>query len=148
MSKSVHITFTLCRKNCPPVTLNGTELPHQETVKYLGMHIDRRLTWGTHIKKKRDEINSKYRGLYWLLGRNSKLSLDKKLLIYKTVIKPIWTYGIQIWGAASASNIIMLQRVQNYILKQLSNSPWFIKTAEIHEYLKIAMVKEEVVRSR
>lgn len=35
------------------------------------------------------------------MGRNSALSIDKKLLPYNSVLKPIWTYGIQIWVVAS-----------------------------------------------
>lgn len=143
-SKSVHITFTLRKEDCSPVSLNGVQLPHQHTVKYLGMHLDRRLTWRKHVQTKRDEMNLKYKGLYWLLGRNSKLSLENKLLVYKTILKPVWTYGIQLWGSASASNIMVIQRVQNYILKQMSNAPWFIKTSEVHEILNIPMVKQEI----
>jgi hypothetical protein len=36
--------------------------------------------------------------MYWLIGRNSKLSLENKVLLYKTIIKPIWTYGAEILG--------------------------------------------------
>jgi hypothetical protein len=36
--------------------------------------------------------------MYWLIGRNSKLSLENKMLLHKTVIKPIWSYGVEIWG--------------------------------------------------
>jgi hypothetical protein len=39
--------------------------------------------------------------MYWLLGRQSQLSTTNKLLLYKTILKPIWTYGIQLWGTAS-----------------------------------------------
>lgn len=146
VSKSVHVTFTLRRENCSPVTLNGAQLSHRDTVKYLGMYLDRRLTWQKHIKTKREEINLKYKGLYWLTGRNSKLAIDNKLLIYNFIIKPIWTYGIQLWGSASASNIMIIQRVQNYILKHISNAPWFIKTSEIHENLHMPTVKEEIAK--
>jgi hypothetical protein len=38
--------------------------------------------------------------IYWLLGRRSRLSLSNKLLLYKSILKPIWTYGIQLWGTA------------------------------------------------
>lgn len=144
VTKSVHVTFTLRRGDCPPVTLCNQQLPQEHCVKYLGIHLDRRLVWKQHIQKKREEINLKYRGLYWLLGRNSKLSVDNKLLIYEMLLKPIWTYGIQLWGSACDSNINIIQRVQNYILKQISNCPWFIKTSEIHEHLKIRTVKQEI----
>jgi hypothetical protein len=51
--------------------------------------------------------------MYWLLGRKSKLSTSNKLLIYKTILKPIWTYGIQLWGVASTSNIEILEHFQS-----------------------------------
>jgi hypothetical protein len=51
--------------------------------------------------------------MYWLLGRKSKLSTSNKLLIYKTILKLIWTYGIQLWGTASTSNIEILERFQS-----------------------------------
>jgi hypothetical protein len=43
--------------------------------------------------------------MQWLLGRQSNLSTTNKLLLYKTILKPIWTYSIQLWGTASTSNI-------------------------------------------
>ena len=36
--------------------------------------------------------------MHWLTSRKSKLSTENKLKIYKTIIKPIWTYGIPLWG--------------------------------------------------
>jgi hypothetical protein len=36
------------------------------------------------------------------------LSLANKLLIYKTIIKPIWTYGVELWGCASKSNVAII----------------------------------------
>ena len=47
---------------------------------------------------KRKQIELKVKELYWLLGRKLQLSIENKLLIYKTIIKPIWTYGIEIWA--------------------------------------------------
>jgi hypothetical protein len=46
----------------------------------------------------------------------SYLSIDNKLLIYKTVIKPIWTDGRDLWGCASKTNIAIIQRAQYKIL--------------------------------
>jgi len=46
--------------------------------------------------------------MYWLFDRKSQLSTENKLLLYKTILKPIWAYGIQLWGTASNSNIEIL----------------------------------------
>jgi hypothetical protein len=35
-----------------------------------------------------------------------------KLLIYKTILKPFWAYGIQLWGMASTSNTEILECFQ------------------------------------
>jgi hypothetical protein len=54
--------------------------------------------------------------MYWLLGRNSELSVHNKQTLYKQVIRPLWSYGIQLWGCASDSNIEVIQRYQNKVL--------------------------------
>jgi hypothetical protein len=36
--------------------------------------------------------------------------------LYKTILKPIWTYGIQLWGTASTSNIEILDSFQSKTL--------------------------------
>jgi hypothetical protein len=59
------------------------------------MHLDRRLTWAKHIKSKRKQLNLKAKQMHWLLRRRSTLSTESKLLLYKAVLKPIWTYGGQ-----------------------------------------------------
>jgi hypothetical protein len=111
-SKSIHVTFTTRRETCPPVHINSVKLPQEEDVKYLGLHLDRRLTWHKHISAKRKQLGITLTKMYWLLGRKSKFSTSNKLLIYKTILKPIWTYGIQLWGTASTSNIEILERFQ------------------------------------
>jgi hypothetical protein len=92
--KSVQVTFTLRKSNCPPVQLENKTLPHRDMVRYLGLHLDRRLTWKHHVKTKREELNLRYKDLYWLLGHNSKLLTDNKLLTYKSVLK-----RVDVWAA-------------------------------------------------
>jgi hypothetical protein len=73
--------------------------------------------------------------MYWLLGRQSTLSIESKLLLYKVVIKPIWTCGVQLWGTASNSNIEIIQRFQFKTLRTILNVPWYINNTMIHEDL-------------
>jgi hypothetical protein len=56
------------------------------------------LTWHKHIFAKRKQLGITLTKMYWLLGRESKLSTSNKLLIHKTILKPIWTHGIKTLG--------------------------------------------------
>jgi hypothetical protein len=95
-----------------PVNINNVQLP-QKDIKYLGLYLDRILTWYKHICAKRKQLRITLTKIYWLLGHKSKLSTSNKLLIYKTILKPIWTYGTQLWGTASTSNIEILECFQS-----------------------------------
>jgi hypothetical protein len=145
-SKSIHVTFTTRRKMCAPVHINNVQLPQEENVKYLGLHLDRRFTWHKHIFAKRKQLGITLTKMHWLLGRKSKLSTSNKLLIYKTILKPIWTYGIQFWGTAFTSNIEILERFQSKALRMIVDAPSYVPNTVIQRDLQIPTVKEEIRR--
>jgi hypothetical protein len=118
----------------------------QEDVKYLGLHLDRRLTWHKHIFTKLKQLGITLTEMYWLFGRKSKLSTSNKLLTYKTILKPIWTYGIQLWGTASTSNIDILERFQSKALRMIVDAPWYVPNTVIRRVLQMPTVKEEIRR--
>jgi hypothetical protein len=84
--------------------------------------------------------------MYWLFGRKSNLSTNNKLLIYKAILKPIWTYGIQFWGTTSNSNIEILERFQSRVLRLIVNAPWYVPNSVIRKDLRIPTLKEEISR--
>jgi hypothetical protein len=88
-AKSTHVTFTTRHVTCPPVFLHTTQIPVKSEVKYLGLHLDRKLTWRKHIQTKRQHLDLKLRAMSWLLGRGSQLFLSNKLLLYKCILKPV-----------------------------------------------------------
>jgi hypothetical protein len=141
-TKSLHVTFTMRKGQCPAVHINNTEIPQSSTVRYLGLHLDSRLTWKQHIAKKRRQIDQKVKDLHWIIGSNTNTSLDSKVLIYKTIIRPIWTYGIELWGCASKSNIAIMQRRQSRILRMITNAPWYVTNQTLHEDLNVLFIKD------
>jgi len=141
-SKSSHISFALRQGQCSPVQINQTNIPQTDTVKYLGIHFDKRLTWKDHVQTKRKKLGHKTREIKWIIGRHSPLSLENKIIIYKTVLKPVWTYGIELWGCASNSNIEIIQRYQSKILRILTNAPWYVTNHTPHSDLRIPYVRE------
>jgi hypothetical protein len=121
------------------VHINNVQLPQEEDVKYLGLHFDRRLTWHKNIFAKRKQLGTTLTKMYWLLGRKSKLSTINKLLIYKTILKPIWTYGIQLWSTASISNIDILEHFQPKALHMIVDAPWYVPNTVIRRDLQLQL---------
>jgi hypothetical protein len=152
-TKFNHTTFTLKLGYCPPVTLYGTQIPYTPTLKYLGITLDRKLTWAQHTRVKIHSITYKHtlqlnlrlRMLKSLLVNNKHTNLNIKPLMYKSLIKLIWTYGLQLWGNAKKSNTNRIQTFQKIALRKLTNSPCYVSNHTLHTDLKIKTVKEEAV---
>ena len=132
-TKSAHVTFTLKKRTCPAVSLNGVKIPKVSDVKYLGMHLDSKLNWSKHIITKRKQLNIQKSKMYWLIGRKSKLSIENKALLYKAILKPIWTYGIHlrtdlVQDVINKYSSKYQQRLQNHpnsLAASLINQPKF-----------------------
>jgi hypothetical protein len=78
--------------------------------------------------------------MYCLIGRKSKLSLDNKVLLYKSILKPVWTYGIQLWGTACLSNINILQRFQNKVLRGIVDAPYYVSNEVIQHDIPLESI--------
>jgi len=91
-------------------------------------------------------MDLRYKKIYWLLGRNSSLSLHNKLLLYKQILKPVWTYGIQLWGHNKRSNIDIIQRFQNKVLRNIFNAPWYIRNNDLQRDLEVDVVSSKIQR--
>jgi hypothetical protein len=63
-----------------------------------------------------------------------------------TILTPIWTYGIQLWGTASSSNIEILERFQSKALHMIVDAPRYVPKTLIRRDLQIPSVKEEISR--
>ena len=142
-SKSQHVNFTLRRELRHPIYINGQIIPYSDTAKYLGMTLDVKLHWKEHIRIKSNQLKLTWKKMRWLAGRNSNLSIHNKLMLYKQIIKPIWTYGIQIWGCCSNTNLKSIQTIQNGILREIVNAPWYCRDSDIHRDLHMKTVAEE-----
>jgi hypothetical protein len=80
----------------------------------------------------------------WLIGRKSQLTTENKLLLYKAIIKPICSYGVELWGCAKPSNTKIIQRVLSKILRMVFNAPWYVSNHTLHKDSKIPFVEDEI----
>jgi hypothetical protein len=63
--------------------------------------------------------------------------------VYKAILKPIWTYGVQLWGTASNSNIDILERFQSKVLRIITDEPWYVPKMMIRRDLQVLPVRQE-----
>lgn len=54
---------------------------------------------------------------------------------------------MQLWGCAKKSNINIIQRCQNKILRGIVNAPWYIRDKDLHRDLGIPIVEDEIGRA-
>lgn len=96
-----------------------------------------------YVREKKFALNARHRLLKTLLT-NKHTKLNIKLRIYKSLIKPMWTYGLQLWGNAKKLNLNKIQITQNKILRSITNAPPYVSNFAIHSDLKIKTIHEEV----
>jgi hypothetical protein len=80
----------------------------------------------------------------WLIGKRSQLPLENKVLIYKAILKPTWTYGIELWGCAKPSNTKIVQAFQLKTLRRITGAPWYVSNKTIHEDLNVPYITDEI----
>jgi hypothetical protein len=79
-SKSTAVIFSLRRYSTPPpLRFDNDSIPWQPSVKYLGVTIDKRLTWGPHIASKLQQAYQRLSMLFPILNKKSVTKIQNKL---------------------------------------------------------------------
>ena len=141
--KSVYVTFT--NKLHPydkVLKLDGKIIQMTDSVKYLGVTLDRKLTWAKHLNNASKKGSQAIAMLYPLINFGSKLSLSNKLLLYKQIVRPIITYGSIAWVTAAKTHFHKLQVVQNKYLRISTNAPIKTNMSRLQDELAIVPLKE------
>ena len=79
-----------------------------------------------HSEKKEGDGYKNFKNVPVSWGKNHSFSLENKLLLYKAIIKPIWTYGIELWGCSSKSNVNTIRRFQSKTLRMIAGAPRYV----------------------
>lgn len=102
-----HDTDVVC--SCQPLSLITN-------LKYLGVFLDSKLTWATHISDLARRLRTLNRMLYFL---SEHFSRDQMRGIYQALYESVLTYGILHWGNAAQSLRKRVQVAQNYAIKSI-----------------------------
>ncbi|KAJ8911809.1 hypothetical protein NQ315_014233 [Exocentrus adspersus] len=144
--KSTGIIFTRrpTQRRAQEVTINGEAIQRSNNFKYLGVHLDRTMTWGHHVAETIRKAKIARARLYPLLCGECRLSLRNKLLLIKSIIQPQLTYASTAWGHACKTHLKRIQAVKNIALRSTVSAPWFVRNRDLHRDLEWTPVQEVI----
>ncbi|GFU08862.1 probable RNA-directed DNA polymerase from transposon BS [Trichonephila clavipes] len=144
VEKTVAVLFTKRLKPVTPPALYSTPLQWSQTTKYLGLILDKNLTWKHHILHSRDKFRNALRSIYPLICRNSEMHMYNKVLLYTAILRPILSYGSPVWGYAANSNVKILETAQNSVIRTITKANRYTKNSNIYKALKLHPFKKYI----
>ena len=93
--------------NIPGLFLQNQEIPKVDQFKYIGLNLDSKLSWNTHVNDICSRLN-KFFGIFRYL--RYKIPKDLKRQVFLTTASPLINYGIELYGSA-LSNVLVNHKV-------------------------------------
>lgn len=142
--KTECILFNKKRLNNPDkLDIGGKSINWSSEVKYLGVWLDKKLTFTKHITETRKRVRQTFARLYPLLNRNSTLSLDNKIRLIKTILLPTALYASEIWAAqGTQTHLTDLQSTINKYIRIAFNAPYYITNEQLRTEGHIQTIQE------
>lgn len=127
---------------CTPEDSNNCSCPSISAVpqtKYLGIYVDERLNWHSHI----DTLCNRVRKLIHIF-RTLRYSADKQTIkmVYTCLCQSILTYCIPAWGGTDKTSLLHLERAQRAVLKVMSFKPRLYPTAKLYTECDVLTVRQ------
>lgn len=122
------------------IKINNTTIERTDCYKYLGLWIDKQLTWNTHtdrIRKKLNPLVGALRKVAEYLPTSTLQSIYHSLIISKI------SYLLGIWGNTSKGNLQRMQTMQNKAIKAIYKMPYRTSTRKIHENQMLVSTRVE-----
>jgi hypothetical protein len=107
--KTRAIYFT--SRNRPPdslLKLNGRNIPFVNSVKYLDLLFDKRMTWRLHIQMIEAKAFRTFIRIYSIF-KSERLFVNIKLTLHTALISSVMTYACPAWEVAAECHLLKLQ---------------------------------------
>ena len=105
----------------PSFSIGGSEVEMVHNVNYLGVQIDRHLSWDEHIHFIRSKVS---RAIGFLKYAKKLLSQDILCKMYRGIVEPHLRYCCSVWGACGGTRLQVLQKLQNRAARIMTNSSY------------------------
>ena len=136
--KTTAVLFSHLRKKNPiNLIMNGKPIPLQQSAKYLGITMDRKLTWNEHLTSQAAKCKKLLIRLSCAISTDWGLPQKAMKTIFEMAIEPILLYGASIWIEAleKVKNKTILSRIQRLAALKVTRC---LKTTSTDALLVIA----------
>lgn len=125
-SKTCAVMFTHKRKwKIPPLRLYGHDVAMVTQVRCLGVTLDHKLSWSTHILSKTRKALGIIAQLKRAVGTTWGLTPARLWWIYTAIVRPALTYACMIWAGATQLQTIQraLTQAQGRACRMILSAP-------------------------
>lgn len=123
------------------IKIDGEIIENVESVKYLGVMIDRGLKFDNHVEMIKKKINKRV----GLLGRlNNKMTHESKIIYLKSLILPLYDNCSSILMMVDEGMIIQIQRCVNKALRLILKADRMSSVEEMIKKLNISSVRDRI----
>lgn len=98
------------------IKAGSEKIPNNDVVRYLGIYIDKYMYYTSHLTTQLKKANTAF-SILKRLFYNKNLNSNVKILCYKSLIRPILTYGCAIWYNISSSYMEKYRILERKILR-------------------------------
>jgi hypothetical protein len=119
-------------------------LEWKDQVRYLGVMLDTKLTFKSHIDSCRKKAGMVTKFLFPLMKRTSSLSQQGKITLYRSYIRPVMTYACPVFSNCADCHMKRLQIFENKCLRMALNAPYRTRITSLHGRSRIPMIKSFV----
>lgn len=132
-----------CQYTHSPSLCDCTTIQRVPQLKYLGILLDERLTFSSHIT----ELCGRVRKVIYIM-KLLRNSASKTLLVnvYRALCESLLTYCVSVWGSAASSCLIKLERAQRSVLKVMFRKPYLFPTSQLYQESGFLTVRQLYIR--
>jgi hypothetical protein len=144
--KTQGIYFSSSRR--PPeshLTLNGRNIPFVNTIKYLGVVLDKKVAWILHVEIIEAEAFRKMIRISALF-KSERSSTNIEMTLHKALIRSILTYASLAWELATDNHPLTLQSLQNKVLRTIPNFPRCTRIRYLHVAFKCPYICDYITK--
>jgi len=138
-TKTVAVNFSKrIYEHVNPLKINSVDFNYVNITKYLGITIDKNLTFSSHIDIISNKI-SKNVGIIYRVSHFAESSITLRL--YHAIVSPYLNYCNLNWGGAAKSHLNKLLKLQKRVVRIIANAEFLAHTEPLFKRLELLTIE-------